>query len=114
MSSLLISGTGVIVPVSSTTFTGISTSFVDPSGNVTSTVPVVLPGSSVFGFSFSSTVEPSGRLSMLSVKSTSPPLVTSSSVTSGTNVSAIDFSTSTGTSTTLDEPSSNVTFAFPV
>ena len=87
-------GTGVIIPAFSTTFTGTSTSFVDPSLNVTSTLPVVLPGLLVSGASFSFTVAPSGRLSMLSVMSALLPLITSSSVTSGTNVSAIDFSVS--------------------
>ena len=60
MSSLLISGTGVTIPAFSTTFTRISTSFVDPSGNLTVSCPVFSPTVDVSTSFVTVTVAPVG------------------------------------------------------
>ena len=58
----------------SLTVTGISIITLDPSGKVTFTLPVCSPTWSVSTGVTTSTVLPSGKLMMLSVKSASSPL----------------------------------------
>lgn len=103
------------------TSTGTSNSALVPSGNVTSTVPVLVPSFevSILSFVVSTTVDPSGKSFILSVKSILPFLGILSGSILGFSLyfSAWDLSISTSTGYSFVDPSAKVilivAFCFP-